>query len=323
METGVNEKKADNLYIAGRDNKVYDQNLIIYGFEELRKHLAGNEQDLYNKLVRLAVLQSGVTNSPIAFTNLLPYNDFKEIYNETLSNLENMPNLADFQKLNVFEKNNWNNFNIIPFMRAKMLLGKPNYEGKRNLYDPNQHFTPKALKDARKAGTLPMTVGISPYGDGRNDFITYSWEEDIPYGERIKRKKAGDYSHIHKVLLKKVYTIDEKGNPIPLVDVSDDGRYVKHIFKAINAWGDSFRAQEFYDYERPSILDNGYDKVERVTDAQGKQIQSGEVSDDEIVRIYQGIPAVVKETIVEKPDTVTQEEWDNASQAEKNKINEC
>jgi hypothetical protein len=323
METGVNEKKADNLYIAGRDNKVYDQNLIIYGFEELRKHLAGNEQDLYNKLVRLAVLQSGVTNSPIAFTNLLPYNDFKEIYNETLSNLENMPNLADFQKLNVFEKNNWNNFNIIPFMRAKMLLGKPNYKGERNLYDPNQHFTPKALKDARKAGTLPMTVGISPYGDGRNNFITYSWEEDIPYGERIKRKKAGDYSHIHKVLLKKVYTTDEKGNPIPLVDVSDDGRYVKHIFKAINAWGDSFRAQEFYDYERPSILDNGYDKVERVTDAQGKQIQSGEVSDDEIVRIYQGTPAVVKETIVEKPDTVTQEEWDNASQAEKNKINEC
>ena len=325
METGVNEKKADNLYIAGRDNKVYDQNLIIYGFEELRKYLNGEGQDLYTKLVRLAVLQSGVTNSPIAFTNLLPYNDFKEIYNETLSNLENIPNLADFHKLNVFEKNNWNNYSIIPFMKAKMLLGKPNFEGKRNLYDPNQYFTPKALKDARKDGILPMTVGISPYGDGRSDFITYSWEEDIPYQERIRRKKTGDYSHIHKVLLKKVYTKDEKGNPIPLVDVTEkDGRvYTKHIFKAINAWGDSFRAQEFYDYERPSVLDNGYDKVERLTDAQSKQIQSGEVSDDDIVMIYQGTPAVVKETVIEKPDTLTQEEWDALSQEEKNKINEC
>jgi hypothetical protein len=289
MEAGAKEGKADNLYIAGRDNKVYDQNLTIYGFEELKKHLNGDKKDLYGKLVRLAVIQSGLTNSPIAFTNLLPYNDFKELYNETLSKLENMPNLADFQKLHVFEKNNWNNFNIIPFMRARMLLGKASYGRRANLYDPNQYFTAQPLKDAMKEGKLPMVVGISPFGDGRNDFITYSWEDPIEYTERIKRKKNGDYSHIHKVLLQKVYTKDDKGNPIPLVDVSKDGKYIKHIFKAINAWGDSFRAQEFYDYERPSVLDNGYEKVERITDAQGNQIQSGEVTDDEVVNTYLGL----------------------------------
>jgi hypothetical protein len=314
METGVNEKKADNLYIAGRDNKVYDQNMIIYGFEELKKYLDGEGQDLYGKLVRLAVLQSGLTNSPIAFTNLLPYKDFKEIYNETLSKLENMTNLADFYKLNVFEKNNWNNYSIIPLVRAKMLLGKPNYEGKRNLYDPNQYFTDENLKKAMRAGILPQVIGISPYGDARNDFITYSYEEDIPYQERIKRKKAGDYSHVHKVLLKKVYTTDDKGNPIPLVQITEgkDGRpYLKHIFKAINAWGDSFRAQEYYDSERSSILDNGYDKVEKVTDVQGKQIKSGEVSDDEIVKIFRnevaGEESLVQPTlsVSEKPEGMT------------------
>jgi len=309
MEAGTKEGKADNLYIAGRDNKVYDQNLTIYGFEELKKHLDSEDKDLYGKLVRLAVIQSGLTNSPIAFTNLLPYNDFKEIYNQTLSNLENMPNLADFQKLRVFERNNWNNYNIISFMRAKMLLNKSNYGRGANLYDPNQYFTPGQLKKAMTNGTLPMVIGISPFGDGRNDFITYSWEEDIPYAERMKRKKNGDYSHIHKVLLQKVYTKDEKGNPIPLVDVSEkNGKvYVKHIFKAINAWGDSFRAQEYYDYERSSVLDNGYEKVERVTDAQGKQIKSGEVSDDDVVKIYQGISEVVAkptETVNEKSEGV-------------------
>jgi hypothetical protein len=302
MEPGSREGKANSLYIAGRDNKVYDQNLIIYGFDELRKNLGDENKDLYGKLVRLAVLQSGLTNSPIAFTNLLPYNDFKNIYNETLSNLENIPNLADFQKLHVFERNNWNNSTIMPFVRANMKLGKPNkYDGKVNLYDVDAHFTDGNLKNAMSEGKLPKVIGISPYGSGRNDFITYSWEDPIPYGERVIRKKTGDRSHIHKVLLQKVYTTDDKGNPVPLVQSTESGGrvYTKHIFKAINAWGDSFRAQEFYDYERASVLDNDYEKVERVTDAQGKQIESGEVSDDEIVKIFKN--EVPGETSVAQP----------------------
>jgi hypothetical protein len=313
MEAGVKEGKPDNLYIAGRDNKVYDQNLIIYGFEELRSNLGNEEKDLYGKLVRLAVLQSGITNSPIAFTNLLPYNDFKELYNETLSNLENLPNLADFQKLHVFERNNWNNFNIIPFMRVKMSLGKDKYTGRANLYDANAYFTDINLKNAMVAGKLPKVIGISPFGNGRNDFITYSWEDQIDFTERARRKKVGDYSHIHKVLLQKVYTVDDKGNRIPLTQVTvgkDERVYVKHIFKAINAWGDSFRAQEFYDYERPSVLDNGYDKVEMITDVQGNQTKSGEVTDDEVTRIFnnevEGEKSVT-DAAIEKPDSVTQE----------------
>ena len=331
METGAKEGKADNLYIAGRDNKVYDQNLIIYGFEELKKNLAG-EEDLYGKLVRLAVIQSGLTNSPIAFTNLLPYKDFKELYNQTLSNLENLPNLADFQKLRVFERNNWNNSTIMPFVRAKMLLGRDFYTGGYNTYDPNQHFIDANLKKAMDNGMLPKIIGLSPYGDARKDFVTYSWESNIPIAEKNKRRKAGDYSYLNKVLLQKVYTTDDKGNPTPLVQVTKgkDGRvYTKHVFKAINAWGDSYRAQEYYDHARPSVLDNGYDKVERVTDVQGKQIQSGEVSDDEIVRIFRNEVADEQsltqptETVSEKPEGITQEEWDGLSQEEKNKINEC
>jgi hypothetical protein len=329
MEAGTREGKANNLYLAGRDNKTYDQNLIIYGFEELKKGLGSSNKDLYGKLVRLAVIQSGLTNSPIAFTNLLPYKDFKEVYNQTLSNLENLPNLADFQTLHVFERNNWNNFAILPFVRANMKLGKPNkYDGKVNLYDVDAHFTDANLKKAMTEGTLPKVIGISPYGDGRNDFITYSWEDPIEYGERVKRKKTGDTSHVHKVLMQKVYTTDDNGNPIPLVQSTESGGrvYTKHIFKAINAWGDSFRAQEFYDYERASVLDNDYEKIERVTDAQGKQIESGEVTDDEVVRIFNNeVPGEtsVAESVSEKPDSISQEEWDALSQEKKNKINEC
>jgi hypothetical protein len=304
MEPGNKEGKADNLYIAGRDNKVYDQNLIIYGFEELKKGLGAENKDLYGKLVRLAVIQSGLTNSPIAFTNLLPYKDFKELYNQTLSNLENLPNLADFQKLHVFERNNWNNSTIMPFIRAKMKLGKDFYTGKYNTYDPNQHFIDINLKKAMENGMLPKIIGLSPYGDARKDFVTYSWESDISINDKNKMKKAGDYSYLNKVLLQKVYTVDDKGNPTPLVQETrgKDGRvYTKHVFKAINAWGDSYRAQEFYGDTRSSVLDNGYDKVERVTDVQGKQIKSGEVSDDEIVRIFKN--EVAGEESLDQPTT--------------------
>ena len=94
----------DNISIKGKGNKVYDQNMIIYGFNELKEKLGDENKDLYGKLVRLAVIQSGLTNSPIAFTNLLPYDDFREFYNQTLSNLENIPNLADFKTLDIMER---------------------------------------------------------------------------------------------------------------------------------------------------------------------------------------------------------------------------
>jgi hypothetical protein len=38
MDSGENQGKVNNLYLAGGDNKVYDQNLVIYGFNELREH---------------------------------------------------------------------------------------------------------------------------------------------------------------------------------------------------------------------------------------------------------------------------------------------
>jgi hypothetical protein len=45
---------------------------------------------------------------------------FQKIYNETLSNLENISNLAEFSNLNVFERENYNT-DIVPVRRAKLL----------------------------------------------------------------------------------------------------------------------------------------------------------------------------------------------------------
>jgi hypothetical protein len=307
-QEGGGKGKVSNLYLTG-GNKVYDQNLTIYGFNELRKHMPSENKDLYAKLVRLAVLQSGLTNSKIAFTNLLPYNDFKDVYNQTLSNLEKLPNLAKFSDLNVFERNNWSNTDVVPFKKAKMRQDR--FGG---WYFPELKLN-ESLKNAVNNNTIPKVIGVSPYSsEGRADFITYSWENYISKKERARRRKVGDYSHVNKVLMQKVYTVDDDGNRIPLVQRNESNGvvYQSYIYKAINAWGDSFKANEFYTTPRKSVLNNDYTQV-------------NEVSDDLIANILLGTasqPTSV-EAVNKKPEGVSQEEWDALSQEEKNKINEC
>ena len=308
--------KVDNISIKGRDGKVYDQNLIIYGFEELKKKLGDENKDLYGKLVRLAVIQSGLTNSPIAFTNLLPYEDFKEFYNQTLSNLENIPNLADFKTLDTMERNNWNNTNIVSYRKGRLQESKSTPG--RWFYKEEQ-FLSRKLSNKIKSGELPKMIVFSKGSkEGRNDFVSFTWEDKITKNQRIKSRRTGDTAHVNKGLFKKVYTVNEDGKRVPLIQESEyDGRvYLNYVYKAINAWGDSFRAQEFYGKEFPldplstvstaSVLDNGFLKVTR------------EVEDSEIELALLGTTPSI-----EKPENIAQEEWDGLSDEEKIKIKEC
>ena len=66
-----------------------------------------------------------------------------------------------------------------------------------------------------------------------------------------------------KGLFKKVYDAD--GDPLINIDKKKN-RYF--VYKAINAWGDSFRANEFYAEAKQSIIDNGIMKVNEVIDDQ-------------------------------------------------------
>jgi len=267
-----------NLILDNRENKVADQNLTIYGFNELRETLKEeNNLKLYGKLTRLALLQSGLTNSPISFTNLLPYNDFKGLYQDTLSILEKLPNLAKFQELNVFERNNWNNSDVVTYKRATLYFGEDK-DGTKYVSNLDIDTLIKPLKTAVKNNVIPKLVGLSPMSEaGRSDFIVYSYEDVISSEQRILRRKTGNTEHQHKMLMQKVYTIDENNKRVPLLHITEKNGvvYTKHVYKAINAWGDSFRAQEFYTTNQQSVLDNGFDKV-------------NEVKDDVIVDIYKG-----------------------------------
>jgi hypothetical protein len=292
LEAGENNKKVDNIYL-GKISKTYDQNLVIYGFNELRTHLKNESNPLYGKIVRLAVLQSGLTNSKIAFTALLPYKDFKEVYNATLSQLEEKENLSDFKNIDVFERNNWNNRDAIPMVRGEMRESKNSVDF--GTYDLNAAFVGKQLKRAINAFQVPHVVNISATSqEGRSEFIVYTWESYLPKPKRIRAKKTGDKSHINKYLMKKVYTVNEKGERVPYINVSEDKNvpgkfYYKFVYKAINAWGDSFKAQELYDEVVPSKLDNDFKKIELKNEANtGRRLGAPEVEDSLIVDLMEG-----------------------------------
>jgi len=296
LQSGNRKDSIDNLYIQGRDGKSYNQNLIINGFEELKNELVnGNfqEQQLYRRFLHLAVTQSGLTVSPISFTSLLPYEDFKTIYNDSISSLNNR-DLSNFNRGNVFERNNFNNNKIVPVVKALTKLVNSFTEGKRIL-NINEEFLDSKLQDAIKKEILPKLIERdtqSQYGD--SDIIMYSYSENRTADQIAKLRKAGDYSYSHRVLMKRVYTEDEYGNIIPYIYTSKyKGKiYEKQLYKAINSWGDGIHATELYDklnpYDenstigQPSVFENGIDKVQK------KDGTTAEVEDKTILDILKG-----------------------------------
>ncbi len=270
----VKENSPQNLYITGKNNKTYDQNNVIYGFNEIKTYLQNQGNlALYTKLVQLSVLQSGLSNSKISFTHLLPYEDFKDIYNQTLVKLDGISNLQEFAKLNVLERNNWNNPDVVVAKKSKWIkLAKPFIDfrtgfPKKWIKVPEIDLLDKTLKNAVSNKKLPQLIQISPNTrEGKEEFLNFSWELDLSKEEKKKRRKKGDYSYIKRGLFQKVY--DPTTNQ-PLITTYTNKKGVtreNYVYKAVNAWGDSFRANEFYSTPEQSVIDNGFIKVKEVDD---------------------------------------------------------
>jgi len=265
--------EVNNLQIRNKNNKVYDQNQMIYAFNELKTYLKSHgREELYNKLVTLSVLQSGLTESNISFTNLLPYEDIKRMYNDTLFDIQAMSTLPAFADLNVFERTFWNYSDVVANMAAE---ARTDYYTGETFYNENMSFRPD-IYSAIKAGDLPPLLRLSSYDkESQDDIIVYTWDtQDITKKQKIEMRKNGDFSYRQKALFKKVGEFNADGK-------------INYIYKAINAWGDGKWANEFYAIPQKSVIDNGFIKIEdelKVTDA---QIMShfGVISKEEVAPI--------------------------------------
>jgi hypothetical protein len=272
---------ANNIKIKGATNKIYDQNSIIYSFRELKEYLEGKgELFMYKKFEMLALYQSGLSVNRLSFTSLLPYEDFENIYNDTIQRLEELPNLETFASLNVFERNNWANDDIVPYEKARLIKEK---DGTPK-YNPAMEYLPPNIKNAVKNGDIPPIISRSVLGrNSDRDFFVYSWEDNISKEKKAEMRKKGDFSYIKRGLFRRV-----KVNGQPFINTSNNKEY--YIYQAVNAWGARERAQEFYDVEKPSEIDNGFIKVTNVA------------ADEKIVNLFisKGVTATQAKTQVSK-----------------------
>jgi len=241
-----------NLTLKSNDRKVYDQNAIIYGFEQLKEYLS-SDSNLYNKIVLTSILQSGLNNSNLSFTSLIPYEDFQKVYNKTLSRLDNNGNLEDFYTLGMFERNAWALSNG-PVISMK----EKNVKTARGLIrNIGMKFMPTEVSIAIETNDIPQLLKVPTYMRSANErFIMYSWtNESISDTERREMASRGDFSFINRGLFEMV--TNDNGTPY-IYETKYRGKVYKNvIYKHVNALGNGFRAVEYYDGAQPSVFDNG------------------------------------------------------------------
>jgi hypothetical protein len=264
----ASSNSANNIKVKGVTNKIYDQNSIIYGFKELKEYLdSTGELFKYNKFKILALYQSGLSVNRLSFTSLLPFEDFEDIYNDTIQKLESLDNLETFADLNVFERNNWGNDEIVPYEKARWI----NLKDGTRVYNPAMEYLPQNVKNAVENGNIPPIISRSVLGrHSDRDFFVYSWEDNITKDKRAEMRKKGDFSYIKRGLFRRV-----KDGGTPLIHSSYNGKEY-YIYQAVNAWGARERAQEFYDVEKKSQISNGFIKVGNVA------------ADERIVNLFTG-----------------------------------
>ena len=260
----------NNLRLGKIGTQAYEVNSIIYSFRELRTFLEDmGQSELYDGIVKLSVLQSGLSSSPISFTSYLPQEDVDKIYKYTLPLLENLPNLQSFADLNMFQRNNWQDDTIVRADSLFMLTPKATNNVKSASFPSIAAWArPDSVNTAFQNGNIPLTItqNVSNFKAG-DDTMVFSWT-DLSYSrtEVAAMRKAGNYDYVKKGLFKIVR--DPEG--LPIVHNSENkkkGTVDKYyIYKHINAFGDSYRAQEFYTNARKSVIDNGLMKANEKSD---------------------------------------------------------
>ena len=289
----VKEGGADELKFVAKDNKSYDKNQIIYSFSELKDYLKNTDQeDLYKGLISFSIVQSGLINSPISFTQFIPYEDFIEYYQENINSLSGTT-IDTFGRVGAFERNNWTNPDLVAFKKAYYEVDEDDqarYNASRTLstgYDSIQAAINN--KDIPQLITIPRSDIVS-----RKDYVVFTWEEGTE-DEKKQMKADGDLSYIRKGLFRKVI---QPSTQTPLLSKGKG-----YVYKQINAWGDGIRANEYYDHARKSVFNNGFDPVEN------------EVDDMSIVSLYGLAQQSLREDIsLEEMEA----NWDNFNTLDEN-----
>lgn len=250
-------------------NDAPSANMYTDAFRELRDN--PHTTELYYGLVYAAVLQSGIRKSTISFTDLIPVEDYSPILSTVMQNLGHTPDLSKFSDLHIFQRNNWEDDQIVPeaklkrtsqsadpndfIIEAYFVMPELNTVKGANGYS---FIKLHSLKDSKLLGYPVIKVGHVRIDPNTDEEYTK---------EKINRmKKIGDYSFQTYMLYTPIMQTMADGSSTALSRIDDRIPGASYIYyKQINAWGTPGKVQEYYSTPVPSVLPSN-DKINELSD---------------------------------------------------------
>jgi hypothetical protein len=245
--------------------EAYDENMYIGMMRELRDNPATTE--LYNNLIKVAIVQ-GTYQSAVSIKNIIPIEDYAAIVTPIISAVSVDEDIRNFAKLNWFQKNNWNDRDVVPAINpfideeSVQILG----EFKGETISQYSYFGFSGLKELGITENDKLIMTLPSYVKGGNndvviipriinagsemvDFIT---GKTITKSAYASRKAKGDPALTQVFGYQKVKYAD--GTPLR----NFKGKFV---YKMINLNGDGQYASEYSTFPTESVLDNNTGKV--------------------------------------------------------------
>ena len=245
--------------------EAYDENLYIGMMRELRDNPATTE--LYNNLIKVAIVQ-GTYQSAVSIKNVIPIEDYADIVTPIVSAVSVDQDVRNFAKLNWFQRNNWNDRDIVPAINPMINDELTDVIGEFRNETISQYsflgFAGIESIGVKENDKLVMTLPSYVRG-GSNDVIVIprivnvgAEMIDFITGKTITksayrtRKAQGDPALTQVFGYQKVKYAD--GTPLR----NFKGRFV---YKMINLNGDGQYASEYSAFPTESVLDNNTGKV--------------------------------------------------------------
>ena len=178
------ESGIDNLKLFTKRLNYWESNNLTNALSDLK----GINPTLYNDLIKFSILQSGLNQSPISFTQVIPNEDFVKFSLDILS-LADRLNIPLQQFKEQFYKNNWNNTKLVPREPA-FKQDKQTYQ----YYRQNKDF----IYVPNFKGELPYVKININVGDKENPkWETWLYQRTQPeegkkYTKYIRTNKFGD-----------------------------------------------------------------------------------------------------------------------------------
>lgn len=249
---GSQMNREKNVKLLNKAYEVFTSNVYTDALRELRDN--PHTQGLYGNLIRLAFLQSGISRSPISFTDIIPVEDYRKVLEPAIAALEKDDLLNAFVQTDAFYRNNWRDDTVVPVQQDRQV---GDYEFGDFEYK-DRYFSPAI---SNLVGNDPDYLIFKVHEKGRNFNRKYVKVtiQDPQFSSYQKKEmiKNGDTSFMKTYFLRRVEL--EDGSPATI----KIGKWKYAIFVPSYAWGNGINLQEYYSDIRPSVSDNNTYKPPR------------------------------------------------------------